>query len=156
MSTSNEQRIRLSRPVVESSERGARELADAYWSEIGRITLGLVRAKATRGGTELALVGALSLLRFGGPEVSTTADHVECRFPITGGALAKRSGGSLTIAQHAGPSPELVVTVEDYAPRLDSGRQHGGLRTLAYRRLQLPVHAAIGERYLNRMAARSA
>lgn len=155
MSASNEQRIPLSHPVVESSERGAKELADAYWNEIRRITMGLVCARATTGGTELALVGALSLLRFGEPEISATADRVECRFPIIGGALAKQSGGSLTIAQQSGSSPELVVTVEDYAPRLDSGRPRGGARTLAYRRLQQPVHAAIGERYLNRMAARS-
>lgn len=155
MSTSSEQRIRLTRPVVESSERGAGELVEAYWDEIRRITLGLVRARATTGSAELALVGAVSLFRFGAPEVSATADRVECRFPIVGGVLAKRSGGSLTIAQRAGPSPELVVTVEDYAPRLDSGRPRGGLRTLAYRHLQQPVHAAIGRRYLDRMAARS-
>lgn len=125
---------------------------DAYWNEIGRITLGLVRARATAGGTELALVGGVSLLRFGEPEISATSDRVECRFPIIGGALAKRSGGSLTIAQQTGSSPELVVTVEDYAPRLDSERPRGGLRTFAYRHVQQPVHAAITRRYLERMA----
>lgn len=153
MSEPVEQRMTLRRTAVESSERGARALADAYWDEIRRLTLGLVRARHVKEGVELVLAGALPLLRFGSPETTVTHDLVQCRFPITGGALAKQSGGSLCLVQRSVPTPELVIAVEDYAPRLDSGRPRGGLRTFAYRHLQQPAHAAIGRRYLERMAA---
>ena len=148
----NTQRIALSHPVVDSSERGARQLADAYFDEIRRSTLGAVRSRVRNTRVELVLLWILPLFRFATPEIAATEDRVECRYAIVGGALAKRSGGCLTIAQRFGSSPELFVTVEDYAPRLDSGRPRGGLRTFAYRRLQQPAHVAIGRRYLNRMA----
>jgi hypothetical protein len=154
MRTGGEQRIDLPRPVVDSSEQGALSLADAYWEEIRRLTLGVVRARRGDEGIEITLAGTVSLLRFAQPQTTVDDDLVRCRFQITGGVLAKRSGGSLSIAQRARPSTELVVTVEDYAPRLDSGRQRGGLRTVAYRHLQQPVHVAIGRRYLERMAGR--
>jgi len=149
--TSSQQRISLDHAVVEASERGARMLADAYWAEIRRLTLGTVRVRTELGGLELVFVGIVTLFRFGRPELVATPDRVECCFPITGGILAKRSGGTLSIAQHAGADPELVVTVEDYAPRLDSGPERGGVRTFAYRHLQRRAHAAIGRRYLARM-----
>ena len=96
MSTSVEQRIDLPRPVVETSERGARTLAQAYWEEIARLTRGLVRAEQTAAGVEVALGRAIPLLRFGPPETRADPDVVECRFPIAGGLLARRSGGSST------------------------------------------------------------
>ena len=149
--TSTRERIALERPVVDPSEHGARVLADAYWQEIRRLTLGAVRVRAEPGGLGLVLAGIVPLFRFGDPEIVAAPDRIECRFPITGGVLARRSGGSLSIAQHTSPA-ELVVTVEDYAPRLDSGQERGGVRTFAYRHLQQRAHAAIGRRYLDRMA----
>jgi hypothetical protein len=151
MRTGVEQRIHLARPAIERSERGALTLADAYWDEVARLTLGLVRARPSEGGIELALAGAVSLLRFGPAVATAGADVVECRFPITGGLLAKHPGGSLALRQRSAPRLELAVVVDGYAPRLDSGRARG-LRTLAYRGLQARVHALIGRRYLSRMA----
>jgi hypothetical protein len=151
----NTQRMVLSRPVVDSSEQGARLLADAYLDEIRRYTLGAVRTRVRHARVELVLLWILPLFRFATPEIVATPERIECRYSIIGGVLAKRSGGCLTIAQLFGSSPELYVTVEDYTPRLDSGRPRGGLRTLAYRLLQQPAHEAIGKRYLERMAARS-
>lgn len=153
MRTAAEQRIDLPRPVVESSDRGARTLAQEYWAEIARLTLGLVRAKDIGGGVELALARTIPLLRFGPPETTTSESVVECRFPIAGGLLAKRSGGSLAFRQVAAPSPELVVIVEGYLPRLDSGRPRG-LRTLTYHEVQERAHSLIGRRYLERMSGR--
>lgn len=152
MRTGVEQCVDLTRPVIERSESGALALADAYWDEIASITLGLVRARPMKGGVELALAGAVSLLRFGPPVATAADDVVECRFPITGGLLAKHPGGSLALRQRSAPRLELAVVVDGYAPRLDSGRASGGLRTLAYRKLQARVHALIGRRYLSRMA----
>ncbi len=151
----NTQRMALARPVVDSSARGARLLADAYLDEIRRYTLGTVRSRMRHARVELVLLWIVPLFRFATPEIIATPDRIECRYAIIGGVLAKRSGGCLTIAQLFGSSPELCVTVEDYAPRLDSGRPRGGLRTLAYRLLQQPAHEAVGRRYLERMAARS-
>jgi len=155
MRTGVEQRIDLARPAIEGSERGALTLADAYWDEIARITRGLVRSRPVEGGVELALAGAVSLLRFGPPVTTAADDVVECRFPITGGLLAKHPGGSLALRQRSAPRLELAVVVDGYAPRLDSGRVRGGLRTLAYRELQVRVHTTIGRRYLSRMAGGS-
>ena len=97
MDTGVEQRVELSSPVVESSELGARALAQAYWEEIARLTLGLVRARSVGGGVVIALGTRIPLLRFGPPETTASESIVECRFPIEGGLLAKRSGGSLTL-----------------------------------------------------------
>jgi hypothetical protein len=151
MRTGTEQRIGLRRPAVESSERGARSLAEAYWDEISRLTLGLVRARPVGGGVEIALGRRLPLLRFGPPVTTASERVVECRFPIEGGLLAKRSGGSLALRQVVEPSPELAVLVEGYAPRLDSGRPRG-LRTFTYRSVQERIHSLIGRRFLERMA----
>jgi hypothetical protein len=153
MASRVEQRIDLPRPVVESSDPGARALARTYWEEIARLTLGLVRARQLGDGVELVLGRAIPLLRFGPADVTASEDVVECRFPIVGGLLAKRSGGSLALRQVAAPSPELAVVVEGYAPRLDSGRPRG-LRTFTYHGVQEPIHSLIGRRYLERMAGR--
>jgi hypothetical protein len=155
MEARGEQRVHLRRPVVESSERGARVLADAYWDEIRRLTLGLVRARRTPEGVELALLRRVSLLRFGEERTIASPNRVESRFPITGGVLAKHAGGSLALRQEMTEHAELAVVVEGYAPRLDSGRERGGLRTMAYHGLQERVHGLIGRRYLERMAGRA-
>lgn len=155
MATAVEQRIDLSHPVVEASDRGARALAEAYWDEIRRLTGGLVRVRRAGNGVELALGRAIPLLRFGPPETVVSDGSVECRFPIVGGVLAKRSGGSLTLRQLDAPTPALSVVVTDYAPRLDSGRERG-LRTFTYREVQERIHSLIGRRYLERMSERQA
>jgi hypothetical protein len=130
-------------------------LADAYWDEIRRMTLGLVRAREVGDGVELALARWVTLLRFGRVETNVGPDEVECRFAIEGGLLAKRPGGSLSLRQEGGDPLALAVVVDGYVPRLDSGRERGGLRTAAYHGLQERVHELIGRRYLERMAGRA-
>lgn len=152
MQTTAAQRIGLTGPVVEPSDRGARTLADAYWREIRRVTLGLVRARREDGGVGLVLAGLVTLFRFGPPETVADAERVECRYPITGGVLAKHAGGSLSFVQRCGPAPELIVTVEGYVPRLSSGRTRRSLSRFVYTQIQERAHAGIGRRYLDRMA----
>lgn len=152
MAAVTEQRIDLSDPVVERSASGALALAASYWDEIARVTLGLVRARIAPTGTELVLARAVPLLRFGPPDATATEDLVDCRFPITGGLLARCPGGSLSLQQRDDPRLELAVVVDGYSPSLDSGPGRAGLRTLAYRALQVRAHELIGRRYLERMA----
>jgi hypothetical protein len=150
----NVQRIALDGAVVELTERGARALADAYWAEVRRVTVGLVRPRRTAGGIELRFAGVV-LFRFGAPQTMADDRRAEVRFPIAGGLLAKEEGGSLTFVQRVDPSPEIEVSVEDYVPFLSSDRQRRSLRRFAYRQVQERAHTAIGRRYLERMAARS-
>jgi len=153
MRTDVEQRVDLPRAVVEPSEQGALALAQAYWDEIARLTLGLVRARPAGSGVEIAVGRRLPLLRFGPPATTASESVVECRFPIEGGLLAKRSGGSLALRQVTAPVPQLAVVVEGYSPRLDSGGPRG-LRTFTYRAVQERIHSLIGRRYLERMTGR--
>ena len=149
------QKVTLTRPVVADTERGALGLADPYWREIRRLTIGLVRARTARPGLELRLVGAVSLFRFGPPSASAGAGLTECRFAIVGGLLAKEEGGWLTFTQRTAPALELEVSVEDYVPRLSSTRRRGSFRRFAYRQVQERAHRAVGKRYLARMASGS-
>jgi hypothetical protein len=145
------QTIVLQRPAVEATERGATELADAYWAQVRRLTRGLVRVRPTGRGPELRLSG-VALFRFGPATTTVTPELVECRFAIVGGLLAKEEAGSLVFAQRTTPRLELEVSVTDYVPFLSSRRERRSLRRFVYRQLQERLHAAIGRRYLARMA----
>lgn len=152
MGTAAEQRIALGSIVVERSEAGARKLGDEYLGEIGRATRGLVSARATREGIELRIARRITLFEFGSPALSAGDDRTTCRFEIQGGLLVARPGGSLTITQQTRPTTELIVSVEDYVPRLDPGLAHRGIGGLLYAQLQERAHTAVGRRYLERMA----
>ena len=147
------ERVELERPFVEQTPDGARELGRWYWTELERSTRGLVRGCVTDAGVELVLARSLALLRFGRPELLADADGVVCRFPIVGGLLASRPGGSLAIAQRDGQVSQLEIAVSDYEPSLAhrGARFHRGL---LYRTLQAPLHRALTRRSLAR-AARS-
>ena len=68
------QRVLASGPVVESSESGARWLGIAYWEAVNRVTRGGVRARWTDDGGRLTLLGGVSLLSFGPPELAFSDD----------------------------------------------------------------------------------
>lgn len=149
------QRVAVSGPIVEETERGALGLAEAYWAEVRRLTAGLVRVRHTPGGPELRLASGLALFRFGPARTSADQTCVECRFAIVGGLLAKREGGWLTFTQRMSPDRELEISVEDYLPLLSSRRLRRSARSFVYRQVQERAHRAIGQRYLERMAARA-
>lgn len=150
----SEQHIQLLRPVVEVSDSGGRELGERYWREIRRCTLGLVRARRRGARIELVVVGAVPLLRFGAPETVVEPDLVTCRFPIEGGILASRPGGSLAITQRSRPAPELSLAVSGYEPRLE-GPAGDRIGRALYRGLQERAHVAVSRRFLE-STARSA
>ena len=131
------------RPAVPLSEAGACELAERYWHEVEAFTCRLVRARSHGDGLELRLF-RWTLLAFGRPETSVDGSDVSRSYPILGGALARRPGGSITFAQTQRPALELRTAVEDFAPRL-GGRN--GTRALSWQ-LQRRLHVAISRRYL--------
>lgn len=141
---SSRQRVLVDTPAVEASEAGARRLGTSYWRAVERVTRGAVRARWRGEGGRLKLLGALTLLAFGPPELAVGEGRVGCRYPIRGGLLALRPGGSVTLAQHnAGSAYELSVSVEEYVPRLaariGAPRWTGAL----YAKAQSPFHVAV-------------
>ena len=149
------QRVLASGPVVESSESGARWLGIAYWDAVNRVTRGGVRARWTVDGGRLTLLGGVSLLSFGPPELAFS-DGVSCRYAIQGGLLALRAGGSVTLAQRpVDGEVELSVIVKEYLPRLaariGAPRWTGALHAKG----QSPLHAAVSRRYFELLASRA-
>jgi hypothetical protein len=149
------QRIRLTRPIVEPDEAGARELGRRYLEEVGRVTHGLVRPRREPRGVALVLAGAVPLLRFGPPELGTGGSSVECTFPIRGGLLAARPGGSLVVAQRFAGDPALELAVAGYFPRLGGSSRRRSLRRLLYSAVQARIHRAVSRRFLERAAGAS-
>ena len=142
--------IALSRPVVESTSEGASELGRRYWVEAARCTHRLVGVRDNEGRKELVAAGVVTLFRFGLPELRAERDRVECRFPIVGGLLVGRAGGSLAIVQRAVPL-QLGLVVTGYQPRLASSARRS-LRRLLYRQVQERLHLVLSRRSLRRIA----
>lgn len=138
--------------AVDSSEAGARRLGTEYLAEIGRATRGLIKPRTGSHGIDLVLLGRSTLFALGPPEPDVDGDRTECRFEIRGGLLVGRKGGSLVIVQRSGPTPELVVEVDGYVPRLDPALSRRGIRGFLYRELQERAHGAISRRFVERMA----
>jgi hypothetical protein len=139
-----EQRVSATRPLVELTERGAAALGERYWQEVEACTHGLVRTHRQAAGVELRLVGRWPLLRFGAPQTLVDASGVLCRFPITGGRLARSPGGSITFAQVVAPAIELRATIDGFYPRLSAR---------LYRHVQQRIHTSISRRYFERLIA---
>lgn len=133
------QTVRSARPLVEPSEDGAQRLARAYWRAVA---WGPVGARANDGRVALRLLG-LPLLTFEGPRVAIDGEHVTCTYGIRGGLLARRPGGTISLAQ---AGPELTVAVEGFFPRL--ARLHNSV--------QSRIHAAVSRRYFRALLAEAA
>ena len=137
--------ITLPHELVAADERGARDLGRRYLAEVARFTHGLVRPRQRSDGVALVLVGVVPLLRFGPPELGHNRGSVECRYPIRGGLLVARRGGSLLVAQH--PGVELELFVAGYFPRLGGTASRRSLRRGLYTALQARAHRAVGRRF---------
>lgn len=99
----SEQRVVLTRPVVEFSAAGAERLGRAYWREVRRLTGALVRMRERDGAVELRLLGrGPVLLRFGRPTFEATQTQATCSYPIAGGLLARRAAGEISFEQQPG------------------------------------------------------
>jgi hypothetical protein len=147
------QRIALGHGIVPTTAAGARELGVRYWAELERCSRGAVRVRDRAGEITHVLAGVLTLFRFGSGQVRVDDKVVECRFPILGGVLVARAGGSLAVAQRSGRAHELDVSVTGYYPRLATGSLRR-VRRLVYATVQRPLHLAVSRRFLLR-AARS-
>jgi hypothetical protein len=146
-----EQLVTATRPLVEQSEAGARELAKSYWMAVESTTRRLVRARERNGEIRLVLFGRLTVLRFAAPETVVDGAGVLTRFPIAGGLLARSPGGSITFSQSAPPAVQLRATIDGFFPRL-AGRPGAPSWTGAlYRHVQQRIHTNVSRRYFRRL-----
>ncbi|HYW23304.1 MAG TPA: hypothetical protein VE953_04020 [Terriglobales bacterium] len=124
------QECRVSAPVASGRDR----LRDAFFADVGRLTLGTVRGERWR-----LRLGPLTLLAFAEP----VYDGWAWAWPITGGLLARRPGGTLRYGWRDG---QLVASVDGYEPRLPA---------LLYRLTQVPVHRLLTRRFLLHLRGRT-
>jgi hypothetical protein len=142
------QRVLADRAVVDGSEAGARWLGVRYWQAVQATTRGTVRARWQDEGGRLTLLGGVTLLRFGPPELSVEGGVVSCRYAIQGGLLAIRPGGSVLLEQRSREEGvELVVSVEEYLPRLAARVGAPRWTGLLYARAQSPFHVEVSRHY---------
>ena len=94
------QRVLVAEPVVEASEAGARTLGVTYWQAVNHFTRGGVRASWTGGGGKLKLLGGADAahVRAAGAVVRRRSRQ-RAGTRSSGGLLALRAGGSVTLAQ---------------------------------------------------------
>ncbi|MGN6380871.1 MAG: hypothetical protein ACTHNU_18105 [Gaiellales bacterium] len=89
-----------------------------------------------------------ALLRFGPPIVRLTPGVVGCAYPILGGVLARRAGGTISFEQReAERGWVLRVQVAGFAPRLAAGPGRPAWTGLLYVLMQAPLHRWIGRRH---------
>jgi hypothetical protein len=131
----SDERVSVSHLVVPATEAGARFLGERYWLTVRRASFGLVRLHRTRDGSVLRLAGA-PLLRFAPAELAADTNGARCSFPIRGGLLARRPGGTLVLSQSN--DSELRAALTGFVPRL-------GARP--YDRLEHRIHVAISRRF---------
>jgi hypothetical protein len=130
-------------PVVEPSPRGAETLAASYWREVEATTRRLVQADAVDGHIDVRLLGrGPALIRLGPPAVLANLASVTCTYPIVGGLLVGRPGGTLALEQVDGDPVVLRSTLTEYVPRLAG--------TL-YFQVQARLHSLISRRYFARL-----
>ena len=147
-----EQRIELASPVVEFTEDGAHALARAYWDEVERSTLRFVRRAGGRQGVQLCVLGrGPALLVFGSPEVVASATLVRCRYPITGGFLARRPQGELTFEQTGGDRLRLSSSIRGFLPMLAARRPQRHWTGALYDQVQSRLHVYISRRFFARL-----
>ncbi len=115
--------IRLPRALVAPDAAGAQELGRRYLDEVAGFSHGLVRPRRTGDGVALVLAGIVPLLRFAPPRIGHEDGAVTCEYPIDGGLLVARPGGSLLVAQRGARirgKRMPIVEVPVLTPRLSS------------------------------------
>jgi hypothetical protein len=149
----SDQRVRLHLPVVDGSVDGALRLGRAYWREVQRFTFGLIRARQGDDGVELRLVGRRPLLlAFGPPVVDVAEGSLRCRYPITGGVLAREPAGQIVFAQErVGDRLRLRSTITGHFPTLAARPGEPDWTGALYSQVQRRLHLAISRRYFMRL-----
>jgi hypothetical protein len=125
------QEERVGAPAAPPPDR----LRDAFFAEVRRLTFGLFRGDRWR-----LRLGPLTLIAFGEPSF----DGAAWTWPITGGLLVRRPGGTLRYGWRDG---ELTGTVDGYLPRLPAP---------IYRLTQAPAHRVLTRRFLRLLVRGSA
>ena len=141
----SEECVRAPVAIVEASPEGGRRLASAYWREVERTTGGLVRVSRSPDGLALRALGA-TLLSFGLPRIEHGGDRVSCSYPIEGGLLASRPGGSIVFGQDG---TLLTSSISGFHPRL-------GFFPGLYSYVQARLHTAVSRRYFARLVREGA
>jgi len=149
----SEQHVRLARPVVDGSVDGALRLGWAYWREVERFTLGLVRARQGVDGVELRLIGRRPLLlAFGRPVTHVAQGSLRCCYPIADGLLAHQPGGEIVFAQdRVDDRLRLRSTITGFFPALAARPGEPDWTGALYSQVQRRVHLAISRRYFRRL-----
>ncbi len=137
----SDESVRIRGPVVPRTEAGARRLGGRYWLAVAWASRGLVRSRESDDGVELRVLGGPCVLRLAAPQTSAGTGGVSCRYPIEGGLLARRPGGSLTLCESG---MQLRAVVAGFVPRLTS---------LAFQRLQHRLHVAVSRRFFTVLLA---
>ena len=133
-------------------------LGAAYWCEVERLTRRLVRTRSRNSGMELrvACCGP-TLLRLGNPQLSVTSDSVSTTYPITGGLLARRAAGSITLSMYGGSGRvELRSAIAGYHPTLAARPGAPAWTGELYEQIQARIHARVSRRYFQRLIDRVA
>jgi hypothetical protein len=146
------------RPVVEHTVAGAMLLGATYWREVERLTRGLVRTRSGTGSTELRLARrGPALLRFGPPQLTATTNAVSATYPITGGLLARRAAGSITLSMHGGADGvELRSAIAEYYPTLAARPGAPAWTGELYEQIQARIHTRVSRRFFHRLIDRAA
>jgi len=151
-----EQLVDLAVPVVEFTEEGAYALARAYWEEVERSTLRFVRRAGGRRGVQLCVLGrGPALLAFGSPEVVASETLVRCRYPITGGFLARLPQGELTFEQTGGDRLRLSSSIRGFLPTLAARRAERHWTGALYDQVQSRLHVYISRRFFARLTGQA-
>jgi hypothetical protein len=152
--TESTQRAVVTSPPADRSAEGAAALGAAYWRAVARTTGGLVGRYESRSGSELRLGrrGPV-LLRFGPPRYDVSATGASAAYPITGGLLARRPSGSLTLSmEDRGRDVELRSAIAGYYPTLAARPGAPAWTGEVYNQVQARVHARVSRSYFRHLA----
>jgi hypothetical protein len=138
--------------VVEADDAGALRLGRIYWQEVEGFTRGIVRTVETAEGMELRVAGGgPAVLRFGRPTLRAQGATVSATYPILGGMLARRPGGTISFAQSEEPRVELASAIEGFFPTLAARPGAPAWTGELYRQVQARIHVRISRRYFGRL-----
>ena len=152
--TESTQRAIVTGPVADRSPAGAAALGAAYWRAVAQTTAGLVGRRESDAGSELRLGrrGPV-LLRFGPPRYDVTATGASAAYPITGGLLARRPSGSLTLSmEDRDGEVELRSAIADYYPTLAARPGAPAWTGEVYNQVQARLHARVSRSYFRHVA----
>ena len=152
--TESTQRAIGSGPAADRSPVGAAALGAAYWRAVAQTTAGLVGRRESDAGSELRLGrrGPV-LLRFGPPRYDVTATGVSAAYPITGGLLARRPSGSLTLSmEDRDGEVELRSAIVGYYPTLAARPGAPAWTGEVYNQVQARLHARVSRSYFRHVA----